>query len=135
MLRMIQRVFYCDLGSKPQAIAGWDLDTREHLALWPVVALFLAMGLASPLWMRAIDTFGAPTAAALQADRAINIVSEAPSHPENPCPHILAEMREHIPDVNYDKRHHTGICNDDGSLMHPDLYYEAPSPISGGARR
>jgi NADH-quinone oxidoreductase subunit M len=62
MLRMVQRVFYCELGTKPQAVAGWDLDAREHLALWPVVALFLAMGVASPLWMRAIDSFGAPTA-------------------------------------------------------------------------
>jgi NADH-quinone oxidoreductase subunit M len=55
MLRMVQRVFYCDVGPKPQAVAGWDLDAREHLALWPMVALFLAMGLFSPLWMRAID--------------------------------------------------------------------------------
>jgi NADH-quinone oxidoreductase subunit M len=72
MLRMIQRVFYCDVGPRPQAVAGWDLDAREHLALWPMVALFLAMGLFSPLWMRAIDTYGvavssstAATAAAL----------------------------------------------------------------------
>jgi NADH-quinone oxidoreductase subunit M len=62
MLRMIQRVFYCDLGPKPQAIAGWDLDAREHVALWPVVALFLAMGLCPSLWTRAIDTYGAPMA-------------------------------------------------------------------------
>jgi NADH-quinone oxidoreductase subunit M len=61
MLQIIQRLFYCELGSKPQAIVGWDLDAREHLALWPVVLLFLAMGLFSPLWMRAIDGFGAPT--------------------------------------------------------------------------
>ena len=65
MLRMVQRVFYCGLGPKPQSLAAWDLDAREHLALWPVVALFLAMGIASPLWMRAIDTFGAPIAARL----------------------------------------------------------------------
>ncbi len=62
MLRTVQRVFYCGLGPKPQSVAGWDLDAREHLALWPMVALFLAMGLFSPLWMRAIDTFAAPTA-------------------------------------------------------------------------
>jgi NADH-quinone oxidoreductase subunit M len=65
MLRMIQRVFYGELGPKPQVITGWDLDAREHLALWPVVALFLAMGLASPRWMQAIDSFGAPAAGRL----------------------------------------------------------------------
>jgi hypothetical protein len=27
-----------------------------------MVALFLAMGVASPLWMQAIDTYAAPTA-------------------------------------------------------------------------
>jgi len=55
MLSMIQRVFYSDLGSKPREIAGWDLDAREHLALWPLVALFVAMGVASPIWLKAID--------------------------------------------------------------------------------
>jgi len=67
MLRMLQRVFYCDVGPKPQAVAGWDLDAREHLALWPVVALFLAMGLFSPLWMRAIDTYGAAMSSSTSA--------------------------------------------------------------------
>jgi NADH-quinone oxidoreductase subunit M len=56
MLNMIQRVFYGDLGPRPQGIAPRDLDAREHLALWPMVALFLVMGLASPLWLKAIDT-------------------------------------------------------------------------------
>jgi NADH-quinone oxidoreductase subunit M len=58
MLWMIQRVFYGDLGIKSETVTGWDLDAREHIALWPLVALFLAMGVASPLWTKAIDTFG-----------------------------------------------------------------------------
>jgi len=61
MLRMIQRVFYCELGPKPQLVEGWDLDAREHIALWPLVVLFLAMGVSSPLWTRAIDSFGTAT--------------------------------------------------------------------------
>jgi NADH-quinone oxidoreductase subunit M len=58
MLWMIQRVFYGSFGIKSQTVAGWDLDAREHIAMWPLVALFLAMGVASPYWTRAIDTFG-----------------------------------------------------------------------------
>jgi NADH-quinone oxidoreductase subunit M len=58
MLSMIQRVFYCDLGPKPASVAARDLDAREHLTLWPLLALFLIMGVASPYWMRAIDGFG-----------------------------------------------------------------------------
>jgi NADH-quinone oxidoreductase subunit M len=55
MLTMIQRVFYCDLGPRPARVRAQDLDVREHLALWPMVALFLVMGVASPLWLKAID--------------------------------------------------------------------------------
>ena len=62
MLWMIQRVFYGRLGLRPEEVQGWDLTPREHLELWPFAALFLIMGVASPLWMRAIDTYGAPTA-------------------------------------------------------------------------
>jgi NADH-quinone oxidoreductase subunit M len=58
MLWMIQRIFYGDLGHKPATLPAWDLDAREHLAMWPLVALMLAMGVASPYWMRAIDTAG-----------------------------------------------------------------------------
>lgn len=54
MLTMIQRVFYADLGPKPSSIPPRDLDAREHLAIWPLAILFLVMGLASPLWTRAI---------------------------------------------------------------------------------
>jgi NADH-quinone oxidoreductase subunit M len=62
MLSMIQRVFYAGLGPRPATMPAWDLEPREHLALWPLAILFLVMGVASPLWMRAIDTYGAPNA-------------------------------------------------------------------------
>jgi NADH-quinone oxidoreductase subunit M len=64
MLTMIQRVFYCGFGPKSEQIDALDLDMREHIALWPMVVLFLVMGVASPLWMRSIDMFGAPAAGA-----------------------------------------------------------------------
>jgi NADH-quinone oxidoreductase subunit M len=62
MLWMIQRVFYGGIGYRPNEVTGWDLTAREHLELWPFAALFLLLGVASPLFMRAIDTFGAPIA-------------------------------------------------------------------------
>jgi NADH-quinone oxidoreductase subunit M len=62
MLWMIQRVFYGSLGLRPEEVTGWDLTAREHIEIWPLAILFLVMGVASSLWMRAIDTYGAPTA-------------------------------------------------------------------------
>jgi NADH-quinone oxidoreductase subunit M len=62
MLWMIQRVFYGSLGLRSEEVAGWDLTAREHLELWPLAALFLLMGIASPLWMKAIDTYAIQTA-------------------------------------------------------------------------
>jgi len=62
LLWMIQRVFYGSIGVRPDEVPGWDLTAREHLELWPFAALFLLMGICSPLWMRAIDTYGASTA-------------------------------------------------------------------------
>ncbi|MGA7155599.1 MAG: NADH-quinone oxidoreductase subunit M [Acidobacteriaceae bacterium] len=62
MLWMIQRVFYGSNGVRTEEVHGWDLTAREHLELWPFAALFLIMGIASPLWMRAIDTYGAAIA-------------------------------------------------------------------------
>jgi NADH-quinone oxidoreductase subunit M len=59
MLWMIQRVFYGDLNGNTADVPAPDLDAREHLALWPMVVLMLLMGVASPMWMRAIDTAGA----------------------------------------------------------------------------
>jgi len=62
MLWMIQRVFYGSLGLRSEEVPGWDLTAREHVTLWPLAVLFLAMGVASPLWMSAIDNYGAPMA-------------------------------------------------------------------------
>jgi NADH-quinone oxidoreductase subunit M len=62
MLSMIQRVFYSGLGPTSMKIEAGDLAAREHLAMWPMVVLFLVMGVASPIWMRSIDIFGAGAA-------------------------------------------------------------------------
>jgi NADH-quinone oxidoreductase subunit M len=75
MLGMIQRIFYSDLGPRPQKIAPRDLDTREHLALWPMVTLFLVMGVASPIWLKAIDT-----AAVALADQPSTSQAVHPNH-------------------------------------------------------
>jgi NADH-quinone oxidoreductase subunit M len=62
MLWMVQRIFYGRLGLRPEEVRGWDLCAREHVELWPFAALFLIMGVASPIWMKAIDTFSTLTA-------------------------------------------------------------------------
>jgi NADH-quinone oxidoreductase subunit M len=62
MLLMIQRVFYGYLGVVSEDVAPRDLNAREHLALWPFVALFLLMGLASPLFLKTIDVNGSQMA-------------------------------------------------------------------------
>ncbi len=48
MLWMIQRVFYGDLNDNTADVPAPDLDAREHLALWPMVALMLLMGVVLP---------------------------------------------------------------------------------------
>ncbi len=58
MLSMIQKVFYGNFGLKSGSITAPDLDAREHLAVCPLIAIMLVMGLASPYWMRAIDPVG-----------------------------------------------------------------------------
>jgi NADH-quinone oxidoreductase subunit M len=70
LLWMIQRVFYGSLGHRPEEVRGWDLTAREHLELWPFAALFLAMGICSPFWMRAIDTYGTAAASLQEIDYA-----------------------------------------------------------------
>ncbi|MGC1362255.1 MAG: NADH-quinone oxidoreductase subunit M [Silvibacterium sp.] len=55
MLGMIQRVFYGPQSALVTERASRDFSGREHLLLWPMAVLMLAMGVASPFWMRAID--------------------------------------------------------------------------------
>jgi len=81
MLWMIQRIFYGELGRRPETVPAVDLTAREHLALWPLVALFLFMGIASPVWLRAIDTAGARIAAVVNRSQAVTVNFDASSHP------------------------------------------------------
>ena len=76
MLTMIQRVFYTELGSRSASVQGWDLDGREHVAMWPMVVLFLVMGIAPNLWLRAIDTAAAPMASQPIAAHTNNLVGQ-----------------------------------------------------------
>jgi NADH-quinone oxidoreductase subunit M len=78
MLWMIQRVFYGDLNFNTAEVAAPDLSAREHIALWPLVALMLLMGVASPFWMRAIDTAGTSL-----ADQAAQIQTVQPALSSN----------------------------------------------------
>ena len=65
MLSLIQRVFYGELGFRSAEVSARDLSAREQVALWPLAALFLVLGLASPLWMRTLDPVGVRLAATL----------------------------------------------------------------------
>jgi NADH-quinone oxidoreductase subunit M len=56
MLWMIQRVFYGDVSKMVTELnLVADMGGREHLAIWPMAVLMLVMGVASPIWIRAID--------------------------------------------------------------------------------
>jgi len=55
MLTMIQKVFYGPESKMVTQQAMGDMTVREHVLLWPLAVLMLAMGVFSPYWMRAID--------------------------------------------------------------------------------
>jgi NADH-quinone oxidoreductase subunit M len=78
MLIMIQRVFYGHLGVISDEVPGQDLNGREHVALWPFVAVFLLMGLAPTLFLRSIDVNGVQ-----MADKANQSQPEKPVHSES----------------------------------------------------
>ena len=55
MLWMIQRVFYGTESGMVTDVSAPAMNLREHAAIWPIAVLMLLMGVASPIWMRAID--------------------------------------------------------------------------------
>lgn len=55
MLWMVQRVFYGAPSPRVAKMAQADVNWRERAAVWPTIALMIAMGVASVYWMRAID--------------------------------------------------------------------------------
>ncbi|HVT96176.1 MAG TPA: NADH-quinone oxidoreductase subunit M [Acidobacteriaceae bacterium] len=55
MLSMVQRIFYGRESSLVVNRPAPDLDFREHITLWPMAILMLAMGVLSPYWIKAIE--------------------------------------------------------------------------------
>jgi NADH-quinone oxidoreductase subunit M len=54
MLWLYQRVFFGKV-THPENESLPDLSVRERIALWPVMVIALAMGVAPLLWLNAID--------------------------------------------------------------------------------
>ena len=80
MLWLVQRIFYGPTSSLVNGKNAPDLLLHESVALWPAVVLMFIMGVASPLWIRAID----PTVTAL-----VDTIQAAPS----PATGIVAEQQ------------------------------------------
>lgn len=56
MLWMVQRIFYGKESSLILNRPALDLNFREHVTLWPMAALMLVMGVASPYWIKGIQS-------------------------------------------------------------------------------
>jgi hypothetical protein len=48
-------VFYGNPSTGVASVSVKDVNWRERAAVWPTVALMIAMGVASTFWMHAID--------------------------------------------------------------------------------
>ncbi len=79
MLLMIQRVFYGHLSTGSHHKPALDLQPREHFALWPLVACMVAMGVASPYWMKSLDT----NASAMALTHGRVVFQALPTHTES----------------------------------------------------
>ena len=123
MLTTVQRVFYGSIGHKITDSTTWDLTLREHLALWPLTILFFILGIASPIWMRAID----PASTAM-ADRPARFEA-------SPIEHIEAESYVTLDKLDAKCADHSGRCpvrcDDEGgqAVMNPSLLSIIPEII------
>ncbi len=89
MLWMVQRVFYGPTSSLVAGKGAPDMLLREDLALWPAAVLMFIMGVASPLWIRAID----PTVTSL-----VGVIQSTPA-PTAVMPTVAAKTASPSPVV------------------------------------
>ncbi|HEV2647403.1 MAG TPA: NADH-quinone oxidoreductase subunit M [Acidobacteriaceae bacterium] len=115
MLTMIQRVFYSHLTPRTEQTPPRDLDLREHLALWPMAALFLIMGLASPYWMRAVDPIAVTTALYPAPERVILSGAKNPRISSLPLP-VLS-----LPPTNPRVPHSSQLHRDEWDVNSPPV--------------
>ena len=112
MLLMIQRVFYGDPNprfatTEPGHPALKDLDPREHLALWPLAVLFLVLGTASPLWLKAIDQAAVAIAASVHQPQT-PVKGFAPE-PTTPITQNRVPMEDRVPNPSQPHREGWGV--------------------------
>ena len=79
MLLMIQRVFYGHSGVTADGVSPRDLNFREQMSVWPLVALMLVMGVASSFWFQTLDS----NATALATRGNMTEPREVPTHLES----------------------------------------------------
>jgi len=87
MLWMVQRIFYGRESSLSLNHPAPDLNFREHITLWPMAILMLAMGVLSPYWIRGIQSgvLQFPAIAERQAHGANYVLMHATPAPPDPA--------------------------------------------------
>jgi NADH-quinone oxidoreductase subunit M len=95
MLWMVQRVFYGPTSSLVAGKDAPDLLFHEAIALWPAVVLMFIMGVASPIWIHAIDPAVTALVATIQnAPTSTTLLPAVAAQPApSPSTGIVAEKR------------------------------------------
>lgn len=96
LLWMYQKVFYDPIRHEENNRL-LDIGGREQISLWPLAAMALIMGMASPLWMNSIDPAVAQTIKPAQQSRSAQVTSsprtEAPIGPKQPAALAMPGMK------------------------------------------